>query len=101
MRALHDGGNPDIETQSVQAEAIVEALQSQLWSGSFDMAAFSEGVRSACAARKKPAFEFAGIDPCTQLFDSALELNARWELVPFHQGMFLEFPPRPPRVGRK
>ncbi|WP_220800392.1 hypothetical protein [Mitsuaria sp. WAJ17] len=37
-----------------QVEAVVEALQTQLWAGAFDAEAFAEGVRLACEARAIP-----------------------------------------------
>jgi hypothetical protein len=77
----------------VQAEAVVEALQTQLWSGEFDTDAFLEGARLATAARDKPSFDFATIDPRI-LYDRALDLLERWQRVPFHQSIELEFAPR-------
>jgi len=94
MQAVHDRANADVETEAVQAEAIVEALQTQLWSANFVREDFDEGVRGACAARGKPALDFAGIDPQRDLFDKALELNARWEQLPWFQDMRLDFQPR-------
>lgn len=91
MQAVHDTANPAVETEAAQAEAIVEALQTQLWSGSFDLSAFSEGVRTACAARGKPVFEFVGMDPHRYLFDKAMELNKQWDQLPYFQSMALDF----------
>jgi hypothetical protein len=79
-----------VETEAVQAEAVVEALQTQLWSGEFDTEAFLEGARLASAARNKPAFDFVAIDPRI-LYDRALDLLERWQRVPFHQAIELEF----------
>jgi hypothetical protein len=91
MQQAHDHANPEVETEAVHAEAIVEALQAQLWNGRFDRESFDEGVRGACAARGKPAFEFLAIDPERELFDKALELNARWKGILYYQSMTLEF----------
>lgn len=91
MQTVHDTANPNIATEAVQAEAIVEALQTQLWGGSFDLEAFLEGVRSANAARGKPAFNFTGLDAQTHLYDAALALLERWIQVPHHQSMELDF----------
>lgn len=91
MQTAHDATNAAIETEAVQAEAIVEALQTQLWSGAFDQDAFLEGVASASGARGKPAFDFADVDPEARLYDSALVLLERWGHVPFYQSMELTF----------
>ena len=93
METVHDRTNPAVETEAVQAEAVVEALQTQLWSGEFDTDAFLEGARLATAARDKPAFDFSAIDPRI-LYDRALELLERWHGVPFHQSIELEFAAR-------
>lgn len=41
--------DPLHRAQAAQAESVVEALQSQLWSGRFDLEAFRYGVRVTCA----------------------------------------------------
>jgi hypothetical protein len=91
VKIVHDPTNENVKTQAVQAEAIVEALQTQLWAGYFDLEAFLEGVRSACAARGKPTFDFAGSYAQEKLFDAALALKARWDQVPHQQNLVLEF----------
>ena len=90
METVHDRTNPSVETEAVQAEAVVEALQTQLWSGEFDTDAFLEGARLATAARGKPTFDFAAIDPRI-LYGRALDLLERWQRVPFHRSLELEF----------
>jgi len=90
METVHDRSNPNVETEAVQAEAVVEALQTQLWAGAFDTDAFLEGARLATTARDKPTFDFSAIDPRI-LYDRALELLERWQQVPFHQSIELEF----------
>jgi hypothetical protein len=92
IQAIHDPGNPSVETEAVQAEAVVEALQTQLWAGRFDLDAFLEGAQSASAARGKPVFDFSGCDPKASLYDYALNLEERWKLVPYYQSMCLSFP---------
>jgi hypothetical protein len=95
MQTAHDTTNGDVETQAVQAEAVVEALQAQLWSGSFNRESFLDGAASASACRGKPAFDFTYFDPQVRLYDSALALLECWSRVPFHQSMELTFiPPR-------
>ena len=91
MQVVHDPANQTIATEAVQAEAIVEALQTQLWAGSFDLGAFMDGATSASAARGRTAFDFTGIDPQTTLYDCALGLLERWVQVPYHQCLELSF----------
>ncbi|MBF6025043.1 hypothetical protein IU514_13510 [Lysobacter niastensis] len=90
MQAVHDPANPALETEAVQAEAIVEALQTQLWGGTFDRASFLEAVQLATISRDKPVFEFVGLDP-EALYSRALCLMEQWSQVPFHQSMELAF----------
>jgi hypothetical protein len=89
MEQTHDPANRAVADQAIHAEAVVESLQAQLWSGVFDDALFLDGVRSACEARgrKVPALD-AGIGAA--LFEQALALDARWRQVPFHGALELE-----------
>jgi hypothetical protein len=89
MEQTHDPANRAVADQAIHAEAVVESLQAQLWSGAFDDAMFLDGVRSACAARGRgvPALP-AGAGAA--LFEQALALNARWQQVPFHGTLELE-----------
>jgi hypothetical protein len=91
MEQPHDPANRDATDQAIHAEAVVESLQAQLWSGAFDGALFLEGVRSACEVRGRgvPALPSgAG----STLFEQALALNARWQQLPFHGALSLEMP---------
>jgi hypothetical protein len=91
MEQTHDPANRDATDQAIHAEAVVESLQAQLWSGAFDGALFLEGVRSACEVRGRsvPALPSgAG----STLFEQALALNARWQQLPFHGALSLEMP---------
>jgi hypothetical protein len=91
MEQAHDPGNADLADQAIHAEAVVESLQAQLWSGAFDAALFDEGVRTVCTARGRsvPALP---ADAGRRLFDAALELDARWRQVPWHGTLELELP---------
>jgi len=97
MEAVHDKTNLDVETEAVQAEAIVEGLQAQLWSGDFNQEAFLAGAASACTARNKPPFDFASlpIDLKATLYDRALALNEKWNAAPYYSTLSLEFSPQP------
>ena len=90
MQTIHDPGSLAVETEAVQVEAIVEALQTQLWGGAFDRRSFMEAARLATASRNKPIFEFAGLDP-ENLYKRATALLRQWSEIPFHQRMELAF----------
>jgi hypothetical protein len=92
METTHDPVGKDVETEAIQVESIVEALQTQLWSGQFSDADFLEGVRTACAVRERPAFPFAAGDAGQRLFDAVLALNAEWLAVPFFGSLTMHFP---------
>ena len=77
--------------ESGQVESLVEALQSQLWAGGFDLPSFLEGARLACASRKLPAPELPVIDFEALLFERARRLNEAWMQVAPQQSMALDF----------
>jgi hypothetical protein len=87
---LHDPGNREAADQAIQAEALVESLQAQLWSGAFDGEMFMEGLRGACAVRGRAVPDLSGIDLEQALYRRAVELGARWQQVPFHDSLELE-----------
>ncbi|MFB9245971.1 hypothetical protein IV454_17945 [Massilia antarctica] len=91
MEMAHDPAGKQVETEAIQVEAVVEALQSQLWSGQFDDADFAEAVRVACLGRERAPFDLAGIDAERLLYQGALELTTRWMAVPFHGTLTLTF----------
>lgn len=86
---VHDPANRAVADEATHTEAIVESLQAQLWSGTFDLELFMEGVRSACDVRGRAMPDLSGIDVEEALFRRALELNARWQQVPFHGSLEL------------
>ena len=90
MQAAHDPTNLAVETEAVQAEAIVEALQTQIWGREFDRESFLQAVLLATTSRSKPVFEFSGNAP-EALYRDALLLLEQWNQVPFHQRMELTF----------
>ena len=77
--------------ESGQVESIVEALQTQLWAGAFDAAAFLEGVRLACESRQLPVPALPEAELEARLFERARELHAQWMQVPPQQALALEF----------
>ncbi|MCY0916362.1 hypothetical protein [Massilia antarctica] len=91
MEMAHDPAGKQVETEAIQVEAVVEALQTQLWSGQFGNADFAEAVRTACLGRERAPFDLAGIDAERLLYQGALELSARWMAVPFHRTLTLSF----------
>jgi hypothetical protein len=90
MQEVHDPANLAVATEAVQVEAIVEALQTQLWSGAFDREAFLDAARLATSCRDRQPFEFVGIDP-EQLYHRAMALLQQWNAVPLYQRMELDF----------
>lgn len=74
------------------AEAIVESLQAQLWSGDFDAATFGEGVRAACTVRGCAAPGLDGVDARERLFGAALALGRCWQQVPPYGTLEFEMP---------
>ena len=91
METTHNPTGKDVEAEAIQVEAIVEALQTQLWSGQFNIDDFLEGVRTACFARDRPTFVFRDPDAGQRLFDAVLALDAEWQAVPFHGSLTLHF----------
>ena len=93
MELAHRPDAREVERQAIQAEAIVEGLQSQLWSGPFDVEAFLYGVETASLARGVDPQPFPDRAAATRLWDAALELQRRWRELPAHASLELEFPP--------
>jgi hypothetical protein len=91
MTQTHDTANREIGSAAIQVEAIVEALQTQLWSGAFEFDDFSAGIASACAARAAPAYRFTDAADARSLYQKALELFATWQALPYHQSLELDF----------
>lgn len=89
MEEIHDATNPSVSVEAVQVEAIVEALQTQLWSGVFDQEMFLYAVEMACSARATvaPAWESASVK--SLLFQRALELAREWQAVPVSSALEL------------
>ena len=94
MTKVHNRDDPSVELEAVQVEAAVEGLQSQLWAGSFDHAAFLSGAAMACTVRGKPPYDFDGIDLERSLYQRALALHERWTSLPYFSTLSLDFQPR-------
>jgi hypothetical protein len=90
MQQSHDAQRTDLAEQLIHAEAIVESLQAQLWSGGFDADMFASGVEGACAARRHSFPDLAMIDVREQLFERTLALGQRWQQLPFYATLELE-----------
>jgi hypothetical protein len=81
----------NIELAAVQAEAMVEAMQTQLWGGSFDYASFVYGAQMAAQARNIEA-PVAPIPALAQkAYDAAIALNLRWAAVKPYTNLELAF----------
>ena len=91
MQMSHDLAQAAPSPELAHAEAIVESLQAQLWSGTFDAAMFDEGVASACAVRDcAPPVLAPGAGK--QLYDAVIVLGQRWQALPFHTALTLAMP---------
>jgi hypothetical protein len=90
LKIVHDKLNPRVETEAVQVESIVEALQTQLWAGAFDVNSFLEGAELAASSRGKSAFSFRDLDP-RMLYEHAMKLLNSWNSTPFYGKMELYF----------
>ena len=82
MEEIHDVTSHKVSVEAVQVEAIVEALQTQLWSGAFDEEMFLYAVEMACTARKTMAPVWQDENVKGLLFQRALELATEWQAVP-------------------
>jgi hypothetical protein len=78
MEQTHDIKNLNLADQATHAEAIVESLQAQIWSGTFDNEQFIAGVEGACLIRSCTPPNLSDINPKTELYQAALELNDVW-----------------------
>lgn len=94
MEVARDPADRTAEQDAVQAEAIVEGLQTQLRAGDFNQDAFLAGAALACAARDQTPFDFAPFDVKSCLYDRALALHRQWSAVPYFSTLSLEFHPR-------
>lgn len=90
IEQTHDIHNRQIADQAIHAEAIVESLQAQLWSGGFDTQQFLDGLEGACAARERSVPNLGGLDVREKLYQRAVELGKRWQEVPYHGSLELE-----------
>lgn len=92
MEQTHDKANRDPGPGAIHAEILVEALQTQLWSGAFDPDAFAYGIEMAAVARgiAPPAAPAQG----PALYAQALALNRQWSAVAPGGVLELTFPGR-------
>ncbi len=90
MGEVHDVSNPHVSVEAVQVEAIVEALQTQLWSGVFDAEMFFYAVEMACSARATAVPEWQNDGAEKLLFQAAIDLGAQWQALPFLSSLELE-----------
>lgn len=93
MTTAHDPRSPQATAQALQAESLVEALQTQLWSGAFDDAAFAYGAQTAAEARG--ITPWPGLQPGhgERLFAEAQALHLRWLALPPGATLQLDFEP--------
>jgi hypothetical protein len=92
MEQTHDLGNQALADQATHAEAIVESLQAQLWSGAFDVDMFQAGLEGACEMRERRAPDLNQVDVEDVLYGGVIALSQRWQSVPFHAALELDMP---------
>jgi len=92
MEQTHDMDNQTVADQATHAEAVVESLQAQIWSGSFDPEMFACGVAGACDMRARPAPDLSGIDVDKALYAGVVALGQRWQQLPYHASLELDMP---------
>ena len=90
MEQTHDMRNRLIAEQAIHAEAIVESLQAQLWSGEFNAQQFHHGLEGACGMRERSVPNFGGLDLHQELYQRVVELGVRWQEVPYYGSLELE-----------
>lgn len=78
--------------QASHAESLVESLQAQLWSGSFDQAMFDAGLESACAMRGCAVPVLPQSGGGAALYEAVLALSQRWQALPFYATLELDMP---------
>ena len=91
MESVHDKNNRQVSIEAVQVEAIVEALQTQLWAGQFDAEMFIYAADMACSARHTEPYSFDTYDPEVLLYQAALALAHKWMNLAFSGNLELSF----------
>lgn len=92
MERTHSVSTQDLADQAIHAEAIVESLQAQIWSGAFDADMFFAGLESACAVRECAAPDLSRIDVSEVLHGGVLAMSERWQRVAYHAALDLDMP---------
>jgi hypothetical protein len=90
MAQTHDIANQAVACQAAHAEAIVESLQAQLWSGDFDLDMSQSGLTLACEMRGQPVPDLGRVDVRNQLYAGVMSLAGRWQQLPFHASIELD-----------
>jgi hypothetical protein len=90
MAQSHDIANQAVACQATHAEAIVESLQAQLWSGNFDIDMFLAGLAGACEMRSQPVPDLSRVDVKSELYAGVMSLAQHWQQLPFHDSIELE-----------
>lgn len=92
MEQTHDIGNQTVADQATHAEAVVESLQAQIWSGCFDTDMFQAGLEGACDMRSRPVPDLSGVDVNNALYGGVMALGQRWQQLPYHASLELDMP---------
>jgi hypothetical protein len=87
----HDERQRLCSEEAVQAEAVVESLQAQLWTGSLDVEMFAYGAALA-AERRGVAPPIISTAAAEQLFSEAVMLGERWNALAAGERLELQWP---------
>jgi hypothetical protein len=93
VQVAHEPESRYTAREAVVAEAMVEALQSQLWNGAFDYAAFAYGLETACAVRGVDAPAAPAAVDVARVYDTVLRLHERWQALPPQAAIEFTFVP--------
>lgn len=91
MDMTHDPANAELDREAIVAEALVEALQTQLWHGTFEFEAFEYAVHTACDARNVAPPKHLDPLAARRVYEAAVNLHAQWAKVPPHGTLELHF----------
>ncbi len=87
----HDERQRLCSEEAVQAEALVESLQAQLWAGRLDVEMFAYGAALA-AERREVAPPAVTVELAERLFRDAELLGERWNALAAGEQMELRWP---------
>jgi len=75
------------------AEAMVEAMQTQLWSGQYNHSAFEYGIQTAATMRSIEQVVTPSESDALAVYEQAIALNVRWTNLAEGQTLVVDFLP--------